>query len=392
MSSLSSSTAENHVWEQERIRLVALCTRLTGSFMVAEDLAQEALYEAWRHRERLHDPTRLSSWLAAIARNVYLRWRAQQGRDTAYQLVSDVLDRSDILADPFDLEASVEQPEIWQLLERALALLPATTRQAFLEHCLLGAPFAAIAARQGLAEAAVKMQVHRGKLRLRHLLTTTFAEEAANCGLIARSDAQWSPTMLWCPRCGQRHLEGRWNFAEGSFMLRCRDCLSTSGIYSAYESVPALFQGVTSLKAGFNRVMRWVNATYQPAIEQGGTLCDCGRFLPLVLHLPDEKPDGYREVTSERYRQIRGLHLHCSTCNGTNTMHLANLALYHPVAWRFWGEHRRIRMLPEREITFQERPALFLPFQSIADDARLDVIVARDTYAILNIQPGAPPF
>jgi DNA-directed RNA polymerase specialized sigma24 family protein len=33
----------------ERARLVRLCARLTGNIDVAEDLAQETLFEAWRH-------------------------------------------------------------------------------------------------------------------------------------------------------------------------------------------------------------------------------------------------------------------------------------------------------------------------------------------------------
>ena len=40
----------------ERSRLVRLCTQLTGSSEAAEDLAQETLYEAWHHRDQLHDP------------------------------------------------------------------------------------------------------------------------------------------------------------------------------------------------------------------------------------------------------------------------------------------------------------------------------------------------
>ncbi len=384
----ASATTDNHFWEQERSRLVTLCTRLTGNQQAAEDLAQETLYEAWRHRERLHDAGNMPAWLAAIARNICLRWRTQYGRTVTHQLAADVFDHAETLADPFDIEAAVEQSDTRQLLERALALLPVTTRQAFLEHCLIGVPFAAIARRQGLAEDTVKMQVHRGKLRLRQILATTFAAEAAACGLLDHSEGAWLPTPLWCPRCGQRHMEGRWDFAAGTFMLRCHDCCKTTGIYSAYADA-ALFQGVKSLKAGFNRVMRWANGLYPTAIAQGGMICDCGRFIPLVPHLPESMPDTYEGVAPEHYRQIRGVHLHCPACNGFASMHLANLALYHPTAWRFWGQHRRIRTLAEQEIRYQQRPALLLPFQSVSSSAQLDVIVARDTYALLDIRHNA---
>ena len=54
-------------------RLVRLCTQLSGSSEAAEDLAQETLYEAWRHRDHLDDPQGQARWHTAIARNVCLR-------------------------------------------------------------------------------------------------------------------------------------------------------------------------------------------------------------------------------------------------------------------------------------------------------------------------------
>lgn len=137
--------------------------------------------------------------------------------------------------------------------------------------------------------------------------------------------------------------------------------------------------------------MRWVNAWYLPTIERGGVVCDCGRFIPLSLHLPVSESTS-QGIAPERYRQIRGMHLHCPVCNGTNTMQLTNLALYLPLPWRFWSEHGRIRTLPQQEIEFQARPALLLPFQAVTSAAQIDVIVARDTYAILAVQPGTSAY
>src|SRR5437870_3335209 len=67
----------------DRARLVRLCARLTGDLDAAEDLAQETLYEAWRNAHKLHDLTGRTQWLAAIARNVCLRWTRARGRDLA---------------------------------------------------------------------------------------------------------------------------------------------------------------------------------------------------------------------------------------------------------------------------------------------------------------------
>jgi DNA-directed RNA polymerase specialized sigma24 family protein len=60
---------------QERLRIVRLCTLLTGDADVAEDMAQETLLEAWRSAEKLRDPGAWRPWLSGIARNVCLRWQ-----------------------------------------------------------------------------------------------------------------------------------------------------------------------------------------------------------------------------------------------------------------------------------------------------------------------------
>ena len=75
------------VLPSERERLVRLCGYLSGNVDVAEDLAQETLFEAWRHREKLCDPQGHAQWLSTIARNVCRRWARSHGREMA-RLVS----------------------------------------------------------------------------------------------------------------------------------------------------------------------------------------------------------------------------------------------------------------------------------------------------------------
>src|SRR6266566_387651 len=169
----------------ERSRLVRLCTQLSGSSQVAEDLAQETLYEAWRHRDQLHDPQGQARWHTAIARNICLRWRTLRSRDATHLLrppSHDLGEPSSLeqeLVDPTDLEADVERSELTDLLERALQLLPAPTRHVLVARYVEELPYAAIAEQMGLREGTVKVQAHRGKLALRQVLTTRFREEAA---------------------------------------------------------------------------------------------------------------------------------------------------------------------------------------------------------------------
>src|SRR5579884_4036551 len=102
----------------ERPRLVRLCARLTGSPAAAEDLAQETLLEAWRHADRLTDPEGASRWLAAVARNVCLRWRRTHSRDVAHLvplLAQDdaaLADAPDPLAEEADFTLELERDDL----------------------------------------------------------------------------------------------------------------------------------------------------------------------------------------------------------------------------------------------------------------------------------------
>src|SRR5712692_2013201 len=54
-------------YQAEQTWLTHLCARFSGSYAVAEDLAQETWIEAWRHRERITEPGECAPWLAKIA-------------------------------------------------------------------------------------------------------------------------------------------------------------------------------------------------------------------------------------------------------------------------------------------------------------------------------------
>src|SRR5262249_35681608 len=124
---ITPSTPDHAV--QERGRLVRLCARLTGDPGVAEDLAQETLAAAWRRRDKLHDESARFPWLAAIARNVCLRWARRRQRDRRHVRYidhgfdNDTIDAWPQLADPTDPTVELERHELADLLDRALALL-----------------------------------------------------------------------------------------------------------------------------------------------------------------------------------------------------------------------------------------------------------------------------
>ena len=143
-------------WERERPRLVRLCATITGDPSAAEDLAQETLLEAWRHRDSVREPDRHAQWLTGIARNVCFRWVRHRGRDLAHLAP---LPGMDGLAAPDDAEApseafgadatagasveiALEREELAALLDRALALLLPETRAALVADELDEIPLA----------------------------------------------------------------------------------------------------------------------------------------------------------------------------------------------------------------------------------------------------------
>ena len=366
-------------------RLVRLCARLTGDAQAAEDLAQDTLVEAWRQRHKLREPAGGDAWLSAIARNVCLRWATARRRDREHIIAprpgesAVVPDSVARVADAVDLAGDLERAEVAALVDAALALVPPATRAALIERYMHDAPQSAVAARLGLSEGAVEARLHRGKLALRHALAVTLREDATTFGLAARTTG-WGDTRLWCPLCGQRHLQGQFDAVRGAFALRCPACYPTTGVYCSYEW-PTLFQGVRGYKPAMGRVMRWANAYYRPALVAGTAPClTCGRAL---LIRREQAP----EVVAPLHNRVAmpGVHVHCERCAVTCSMRLSNLTLYLPQAWRFWRAHPRIRTLTDGTVEARGQAAPVTRFESVTGAASLDVVTARDTYEVLGI-------
>jgi RNA polymerase sigma factor (sigma-70 family) len=370
----------------ERERLVRLCARLSGSVEAAEDLAQETLIEAWRHRRKLHDPTGHAKWLTAITRHVCLRWRREHQQHEGRQVragdnAETPLSPDQWPADDGDVEMELEHHELAALLDRAMAHLPPDTRQILIQHYIDDLPQAEMAVRLGVSEGTIAVRLHRGKLALRRVLTRSFREEAISYGLITAEAAQWQETRIWCPLCGQRRLLGRFLAKESELALRCV-AYSPAPLTEVYHGVmPAEFHGVKGYRALLTRMQAYMDRYYRSALPTGSIVCDCcGRLTSLGMGMPENAPTSYRGVP--------GLHVQCPACDGLRARSWIRLKLLSPArpeGRRFWREHPRIRALPEREIRFAGRHAILTSFESLPEHARFAVIYARDSYAPLDV-------
>jgi RNA polymerase sigma factor (sigma-70 family) len=374
----------------ERPRLVRLCRRLTGSDAAAEDVAQETLLEAWRHADMLTDATGASRWLAAIARNVALRWARRQGRDAARLVPLEASDATAPetearLAEPAaDVTLELERDELARLLDRALALLPAETRQVLIARCVEESPQAEVAARLGVSEGAVAVRLQRGKLALRRVLAGELRAEAADFGMFAPGPAGWQETRIWCTTCGRQRLRGTFSPTRGELVLRCPRCWNDGDFPQLHHiSYCGLLDGVAGFKPALTRVVRWAGDYYRRALDAGQAPCThCGQPAPLRAGYPADHPFAALYA--------HGFHIACARCGypeNNSSLDMQLLAL--PEGLRFWRQHERLRPLPVREVEAHGQPALVAGFESVLDRARLEAVVDRARYTVLEVHTTA---
>lgn len=386
-----------------RRRLVRLCAQFTGNSDAAEDLAQEALLEAWCHPPALREPDLWQPWLWGIGRNVCRRWQRRQGRETARTVLPSQAAASDDGGSAFpDLdqfpapavpgfEVALEQAELASLLDRAMNVLPPQTRQILAQRCVDDLPPGEIASHLGMSENATAVRLHRGRLALRRVLTTHLREEAVAHGLIApnennENEDPWQETRIWCPRCGERRLMGRFVTEAGEvphFTTRCPGCQHFVGrdFTTGHHALEAgrVLSGVKGFKPALSRVHAWWNQHYQAAVTRRQVSCGrCGRLARVQMTPPAD--------ANEFLRSIGGLYLVCPACRALGCVGLHGLALMLPETQRFWKRHPRMAALPaRRDVRFDGHEAISVGFESRTENALVEVLLSRDTLARLHV-------
>ncbi|HLI09004.1 MAG TPA: RNA polymerase sigma factor [Ktedonobacteraceae bacterium] len=382
----------------ERSRLVGLCAAMTGNADVAEDLAQETLLEAWRHIEELRDQEKFLQWLSGIARNVCLRWLRKQGRQAAHLIETrpgteaQFTELEDQLADDFDLEVELERKELIELLDRAMALLPAETRTVLVERYVQESPLTEVAAKLGINTSAAAMRLQRGKIALRRVLTREFRQEMAAYGpdklaaldrLSLQTSGQWQQTSIWCDICGQHRLKGRFDREESELWLACPLCCPEPDDFMLHTHSLKILGGVKSYKPALSRIYKWDYSYYQPNLLTLRVPClYCGR--PCVLQKgPTDHPS-----LAHWHRNRHGVFHCCDYCTpddySWSSLEFMSLSL--PAVQDFKREHPRIRRLPAQEVEAGGRLAIVTTFESVTNSERIVVVSALDTYETLRIE------
>jgi RNA polymerase sigma-70 factor, ECF subfamily len=136
---------------------------LTGSRDLAEEITAETFARALTAAGDVRAGS-IKAYLLAIARNLFLDWTRRQGRTTS--LSSTDLEFVDSAPNPEDAAAGRLELEA---VQQSLLQLPEGERAALLMAAVEGLPYDQIGAALGCSVAAVKVRIHRARVRLRLL-------------------------------------------------------------------------------------------------------------------------------------------------------------------------------------------------------------------------------
>lgn len=144
-------------------RVFALCTRMLGDRMLAEEVTQDVFVRVWNKLPGFRGDSAFSTWLHRVAINVILTRRKavaiQNGRtapDDDYAAVGTTRDIP--VADKIDLES-------------AISGLPRGARHVFVLHDVQGFTHEEIGEQLGITPGGSKAQLHRARTLLRNALT-----------------------------------------------------------------------------------------------------------------------------------------------------------------------------------------------------------------------------
>ncbi len=156
------------IYRENAGRVYALCLRMVGDPVRAEELTQDVFVRAWRKLDQFRGDAAVSSWLHRIAVNVVLQAQRSERRRRARVLTSADM--------PGHASGRVEgaarnPPGVAGIdLERAIGALPPGARAIFVLHDIEGYKHAEIAELTGLAVGTTKAHLHRARKLLREAL------------------------------------------------------------------------------------------------------------------------------------------------------------------------------------------------------------------------------
>lgn len=142
--------------------------RLSRRRDVAEDLLEETWLRFVKHARRLRADTRLGPWLFTVARNLYISY--QRSRALEHSAAAGLMALWPTQADRSSPFESAAASELERRIERALATMPAASREALLLVGVAGLDQSDAADICGLTPEALRQRLHRARETLSRAL------------------------------------------------------------------------------------------------------------------------------------------------------------------------------------------------------------------------------
>ena len=143
--------------ERWQIRLVNLAWRFCRDRDLAEDMAQEAFIRAFKSLAAFRGDSSFSTWLTAIAINVY---RSRVRKEGLPLLTLDLTARA---AYDHAILDGIIKVETAELVRRAVLTLPPKYKEAILLYYFEERSVSAAAVALGIAEGTLKARLHRAR-------------------------------------------------------------------------------------------------------------------------------------------------------------------------------------------------------------------------------------
>lgn len=149
--------AYRNIVERWQGPLIHLAYRFCRDRGVAEELAQDAFLKAYRRLGQWRGDAAFSTWLFALATNVYRSWARRR------RLPTVPLDALRRLAEPARAPGDLERRERERLVREAVLSLPGKYRDAMILFYFHEMDVQQAAASLELAEGTLKSHLHRGR-------------------------------------------------------------------------------------------------------------------------------------------------------------------------------------------------------------------------------------
>ena len=160
--------ALDEVYSAYNARLFTFLVRLSRRRDVAEDLLEETWLRLVKHAARLQADTRLGPWLFTVARNLHVSFnRSRMLEDSAAESLIALWPFTADRSSPFEAAAA---SELERRIERALAALPATSREVLLLVGVAGLDHSDAADVCGVTPEALRQRLHRAREALARAL------------------------------------------------------------------------------------------------------------------------------------------------------------------------------------------------------------------------------